>query len=206
MNCATCGERGEGRRKPCQGAEPPGTVDASGPALRVVHGRRLVVRAAMALLLGVASCQHAFAPARADAPPPMRRDFRGQWAGGGSPCRSPDEFLLVYDRRTVWLPFRGSNEPDRECRIVSVSGRFPEWRLRLSCQHPDPTYRLPGRFTVHQTLRMSANRFEMTVRTEPVLGQPARIDETRYCRSPDDGPPPLRCVDPATLTTIPCEP
>ncbi|KAF0136565.1 MAG: hypothetical protein FD152_977 [Xanthobacteraceae bacterium] len=181
-------------------------IDAELPLSRTRRERGPMTFAAQALLLGAILCFRTPLSAHADAPPPARRDFRGQWAGSGSPCRSPDEFLLVYDRRTVWLPFRGSNEPARECRIVSASGRFPEWRLRLSCQHPDPTYRLPGRFTVHQTLRMSANRFEMTVRTEPVLGQPARIDETRYCRGPDDGPPPLRCIDPVSLTTIPCEP
>jgi hypothetical protein len=128
----------------------------------------------------------------ADAHPPGRKDFRGVWAGsaGGAVCRSPDEYLLVYERRTARFPYRGSLEPDRECRILSVMGRWPEVRLRMSCQHPDPTYRLKQRFDVRQTLRSSPDGSRMVIETEPALGQPAHREEAYYCREPGAGPPP----------------
>lgn len=136
----------------------------------------------------------------------MRKDFRGIWAGDGSVCRAPDEFLLIYERRTTYYPYRSSLQPDRECRILSVSGKYPEWRLRLSCRHPDPKYRLPKPFEVRQTLRMLDGGRRMIVDTEPVLGQPALTEDTFFCRMPGDPMPKMICFSAEKGHSVPCEP
>ncbi len=182
------------------------TIDAGSAMTGHMQKAGAIMPAALALFLGAILGTASAGPARGDEPPPARRDFRGVWAGNGSVCRTPDEFLLVYDRRTVRLPYRSSLQPDRECRIVSVKGRHPEWELLLSCQYPDPRYRLPRRFAVRQKLKMSADRFEMIVETQAVLGQPASVEDTFYCRETNVGPPQLICFDPVSNTTMPCPP
>jgi hypothetical protein len=125
---------------------------------------------------------------------PPQKDFQGVWAGDGVPCRSPDEFMLIYDKREARFPFRGTLEPDRVCRILSVGSERPFWILRLSCTHPDPVYRLARPFVLHQKLRVSDDGARMTVETGPALGQPARREEAIYCRKPGENPPPLQCM------------
>lgn len=144
-------------------------------------------------------------PLSAKEAPPFRGDFRGTWAGDAH-CRWADVFMFVYDRTSVSLPERSSGEPVLECRIRHVSGKRPEWKLRLSCE----TWHRPElkgkRFEVRQILKLSANGLEMVVETEPFLGFPARRDETRYCRRAEDPPPPLMCFDEKKRHTVPCEP
>lgn len=159
---------------------------------------RLNVSAIMVLAL--------LAPLAADEPPPFRRnDFRGTWASDAH-CRWSEVFMLVYDRKTVNLPERSSGEPSLDCRIVTVAGKRPEWKLRLSCQTWDRPEQKGKRFELRQTLTMSANGFEMMVETEPYLGYPARREEARYCRGANDPPPPLICFDNKKGHTHPCEP
>jgi hypothetical protein len=126
----------------------------------------------------------------------MLPDFRGVWAGEGTHCRWPDEFMLIYGRDQAEFPFRSALEPDRRCRILSVQRGQRTWRLRLSCDHPDPAYRLPKPFEVHQVLRPSAQGDRITVETSAALGQPARVEQAFYCREMDEGPPTLRCMTP----------
>jgi hypothetical protein len=122
-------------------------------------------------------------------------DFRGVWASNGAHCKWPDEFMLIYEKGTASFPFRGTFEPDRRCRILSVLHAGMTWTLGLSCTHPDPDYRLPEPFTVTQTLRMSGDGQRMTVETAPVLGQPARMEDAVYCRDAGENQPPLQCMD-----------
>ncbi len=114
--------------------------------------------------------------------------------------------MLVYDHTSASLPERSSGEPPLQCRIVSVSGQRPQWKLRLSCQtwhRPELKDRL---IEVRQTLTQPRFPYEMIVETEPFLGYPARREEARYCRAADAPPPPLICFDPVKRETYPCEP
>lgn len=113
--------------------------------------------------------------------------------------------MLIYERKTARFPYRSALEPDRACRVLGVTGSGPEWKLRLSCRHPDPRYRLPKRFAVRQTLRMSPDGLRMTVETEPALGQPARREDAFFCRLPGEEPP-LPCFDREKGHSSPCEP
>lgn len=160
---------------------------------------------AVAALAGLFFGQ-AVLPSMADTMPVVRRDFRGVWAVDGSGCRTPNEHMLIYERRVTTSPYRGSLEPGRRCRILSVAGAWPEWALRLSCVHTDPAYQLPEPFEVRQTLRMSAAGYEMVVETSPVLGLPAQIEDAFYCRGVRDPEPMLRCLSRETGRTVPCEP
>lgn len=144
-------------------------------------------------------------PLSADEPPPHRKDFRGTWASDAH-CRWSDIFMLVYDRKAVGLPERSAREPSLDCRILNVSGKRPEWKLRLSCQTWDRPELKGKRFEVRQTLKLSANGFEMLVETEPYLGNPARREKARYCRGANDPPPPLICFDAEKGHSYPCEP
>jgi hypothetical protein len=159
------------------------------------------VAALAALVFG-----QAVLPSMAETMPVVRRDFRGVWAVDGSGCRVPNEHMLIYERRVATFPHRGSLEPGRRCRILSVAGAWPEWALRLSCVHTDPAYQLPAPFEVRQTLRMSAASDDMVVETSPVLGQPARIEDAFHCRRVRDPEPMLRCLSRETGRTVPCEP
>lgn len=144
-------------------------------------------------------------PLAADARPNHRKDFRGTWASDAH-CRWSDIFMLVYDRKSVSLPARSSGEPSLDCNILGISGKRPEWKLQLSCQTWDRPELKGKRFEIRQTLKMSANGYEMVVETEPYLGNPARREEARYCRGADDPPPPLICFDEKKGHSYPCEP
>jgi hypothetical protein len=144
-------------------------------------------------------------PLAVDARPYHRKDFRGTWASDAH-CRWSDVFMLVYDRKSVSLPARSSGEPSLDCNILSISGKRPEWKLQLSCQTWDRPEMKGKRFEIRQTLKMSANGYEMIVETEPYLGHPARREEARYCRGADDPPPPLICFDAGKGHSYPCEP
>jgi len=164
-------------------------------------GRHITKVLALALtLLGGASVQ-----GWTDEPPPLRKDFRGTWAGDAH-CRWSDIFMLVYDRRTVSLPHRNAQEPGLDCRILSVHGKRPEWKLKLSCRTWESPSPLTKRFELRQTLTLSNNGFEMVVETEPFWGNPARREEVRYCRGANDPPPPLMCFDNEKGHTVPCDP
>jgi hypothetical protein len=156
-------------------------------------------------LLGAMACLALLTPVRADGPPPWRKDFRGTWADDAH-CRWSEIFMLVYDRRTASFPERSSGEPSLPCDILSVRGKRPEWRLRLSCRSWGPPVLYKKRFEVRQTLTLSASGFEMVVVTEPFLGHPARREETRYCRGANEPQPPLICFDNEKGHTVPCEP
>lgn len=144
-------------------------------------------------------------PLAADEPPDRRKDFRGTWASDAH-CRWPDAFMLVYDRKTVSLPEGSGGEPSLNCRIVTVTGKSPEWKLRLSCQTWDKPELKGKRIEVWQALTLSSNGFEMIVETKPYLGHPARREEARYCRGANDPPPPLICYDDKKGQVYPCEP
>ncbi len=144
-------------------------------------------------------------PVAADGSPRHREGFRGAWASDAH-CRWPDIFMFVYDRRTVDLPEGSLAESSLGCRIISVSGRRPEWRLRLSCQMRYRPEFAKRRFEVRQVLKQSANDYEMVVETEPFLHYPARRHETRYCRGVNDPQPPLICFDSEKGHSYPCEP
>lgn len=172
-------------------------VPFQAPSTRA-SGARLTVSAITLLAL--------LTPLAADEPPPFRRkDFRGTWASDAH-CRWSEVFMLVYDHKTVSLPERSSAEPSLDCRILNVSGKRPEWKLRLSCQTWDRAELKGKRFEVRQTLKLSANGFEMIVETEPYLGNLARREEARYCRGANDPPPPLICFDEKKGGVYPCEP
>ncbi len=144
-------------------------------------------------------------PVAADGLPRHRDGFRGAWASDAH-CRWPDIFMFVYDRKTVDMPEGSLTESSLDCRIVGVSGRRPEWKLRLSCQmryRPEFGNR---RFEVRQVLKLSPNGHEMVVETEPFLHYPARRHETRYCRGVNDPQPPLICFDAEKGHSYPCEP
>ena len=157
------------------------------------------------LAVGVAAFFALLTPLAADEPTLLRKGFRGTWASDAH-CRWSEIFMLVYDRKTVSLPERSSGEPSLDCRILSVSGKRPEWKLRLSCQTWDRPELKGKRFEVRQTLKLSANGFGMIVETGPFLGNPARREEARYCRGANDPPPPLICFDNKKGHTVPCEP
>ncbi|MCU0883601.1 MAG: hypothetical protein MUC44_01425 [Beijerinckiaceae bacterium] len=162
-----------------------------------VPSGRLLLLSAMAFLA-------LLTPLSADGPPPTRGDFRGTWAGAAH-CRWSEIFMLVYDRKTVNLPERDAREPSLHCRILSVTGKRPVWKLRLSCQTWDRPEMKGKRFEVRQKLTLAANDFEMIVETEPYLGNPAQREEVRYCRGANDPQPPLICLDPKK-GPYPCEP
>lgn len=145
-------------------------------------------------------------PASADEFHPMRASYRGVWAGNGTPCRSPDEFMWIYAPRSATFPFHSSNEPGRACRVIEARGRRPAWKLRLSCQHPDPHHALPRPFDVRQTLRLHDHGMGLVVETEAVLGQPARKDDLFFCRNLGESEPMLRCFNEKTGGITPCEP
>lgn len=140
----------------------------------------------------------------ADAPPLDWNDFRGAWVGDAGHCRWPDDFLLIYDRRSAYSPHRSAEEPYRRCRILSVRGKHPEWKLRMSCENADPQYHRP-RYEVRQTLRIFGDGPRMIIETEPGPGVPARTEEAFYCRKADAGPPPLICFSAEMGRTVPCE-
>lgn len=165
-----------------------------------------VLRSCLAWSLGAVVILWLLSPLAADEPPLHRRkDFRGTWASDAH-CRWSDIFMLVYDRKSVGLPERSSGEPSLDCRILSVSGKRPIWKLRLSCQTWDAPEKRGKRFELRQTLTMATNGFEMVVETEPYLGNPARREEARYCRGANDPPPPLICFDEKKGHSYPCEP
>lgn len=146
----------------------------------------------MTLLAGVA---YAAAPVFARPAHKPLQTFRGQWAAGGAHCKWPEEFLVVFDRDTVRFPYRSVREPDRVCRILSVRSERPYWKLRLSCNHSDPEYRVAIPFETGLTLRVSDGGYQMTLEFEPALGQPARTEQLRHCRPPGENPPALQCMD-----------
>lgn len=121
--------------------------------------------------------------------------FRGQWAGGGAHCKWPEEFLYVFDGGSVRTPFQSDQEPDRSCRVLSVKADRPFWKLRLSCNHSDPKYRLPKPFETGITLRVSDDRYRMTMDLETAFGQPARTKSLRFCREVGEDPPPMTCLN-----------
>ncbi len=144
-------------------------------------------------------------PLAADGPPRHRDGFRGAWASDAH-CRWPDIFMFVYDRTSVDMPEGRLAESSLNCRILSVSGRRPEWKLRLSCQMRHRPEFGKRRFEVRQVLKQSAYGDEMVVETEPFLHYPARRHETRYCRGVEDPQPPLICFDAEKGHSYPCEP
>ncbi len=144
-------------------------------------------------------------PVAADGSPRHREGFRGAWASDAH-CRWPDIFMFVYDRTSVDLPHGSLTAPALSCRIVRVSGRRPEWRLRLSCQNFERPELANKRFEVRQLLKLSADGDEMLIETEPFLHYPARREETRYCRGANDPQPPLICFDAEKGHSYPCEP
>lgn len=176
-----------------------GLTDNSKP--RLAPGRLAGKR----LLLGAMALSAFLTPLEADEPPPLRKDFRGTWAGEAH-CRWSEDFMLVYDRTTVDLPDRNAKEPGLYCRILQVSGKRPEWKLRLSCKSRDSQAPNRKRFVLHQTLKMAPNGFEMVVETEPYLGLPARREEVRFCRGANEPQPPLICFDNDKGHTVPCVP
>ncbi len=89
-------------------------------------------------------------PVAADGSPRHREGFRGAWASDAH-CRWPDIFMFVYDRTSVDLPHGSLTAPALSCRIVRVSGRRPEWRLRLSCQNFERPELANKRFEVRQS-------------------------------------------------------
>jgi hypothetical protein len=145
-------------------------------------------------------------PASADEFNSWRGSYRGVWAGSGTHCRSPDEFMWIYAPRKATFPHHGSSEPGRSCKVVEASGRRPVWKLRFSCQHPDPQYALPRPFDVRQTLRLDDRGMGLVVETEAVLGQPARKDDLFFCRAVSEPEPMLRCFNEKTGGITPCEP
>jgi hypothetical protein len=177
-------------------------ADTPGESLRRWRHR---YRIAVCWLTLIGATMAALTPLLADEPPPHRKDFRGTWASDAH-CRWSDIFMLVYERKAVGLPERSSGEPSLDCRILSVSGKRPTWKLRLSCQTWDKAALKGKRFEVRQTLTLSASGFEMLVETEPYLGHPARREETRYCRAANEPPPPLICFDAEKGHSYPCEP
>lgn len=153
--------------------------------------RRSFVR----LILAAVAMQICVAAAGARPHVPPQQDYRGQWAGDGAHCKWPEEFLLVLDRAEIRIPYRSRLEPDRVCRILSVRSERPYWKLRLSCNHSDPDYRLPKPFETSLTARVSDDGYKMTLEIEPAFDQPARTEQLRYCRPPGENPPPLQCMD-----------
>ncbi len=166
------------------------------------NDRRTRARLWSVTVLLLLSC---VAPASADGELSYRQGFYGTWASNAH-CRWSEVFMLVYDRTSASLPARSSGEPSLLCSIMSVSGRRPQWKLRLSCQTWDRPELTNRRIEVRQTLTQSHLRYEMVVETEPFLTYPARREETRYCRAAGAPPPPLICFDPEKGGTYPCEP
>lgn len=128
-------------------------------------------------------------PAANSAPGRQRPTMSGLWAANGTPCRSPEEFLWLYHGRVARFPHVGADEPARACRVMERRGRYPEWHLRLSCQHPEAAFALPAPFEVRQVLRQHAGGQRMTAEVEPVLGLPARTYDLLFCRNTGDPEP-----------------
>ncbi|MDP2800715.1 MAG: hypothetical protein Q8O26_02420 [Phreatobacter sp.] len=160
----------------------------------------------LATLAGIALLMPLHGPVRADGPALEPRDFRGVWVGDTGHCRWANDFNIVYGRRSAEFPRREGTEPSHFCRIMSVEGRRPLWKLRLACRHFDPEHRAPRMFEVRQTIRMMDDGYRMMIEREPVLGQPARTEEVFYCRRPSDPEPVLMCFSREKGHTVPCEP
>lgn len=157
--------------------------------------------AAAALLLALGP------PALADAPPPRPAwldDFRGAWANQ-SPCRSPNDFMWIYDRRTASFPHTSDLEHARECRILSTRGRAPSFEVTLSCNYLWSERRLPRRFTVTHRLTLIDGGWSMRAEVPASGGEVARDVELFRCRGARDPEPMLRCLSP-DARTVPCEP
>ncbi len=110
-------------------------------------------------------------PVAADGSPRHREGFRGAWASDAH-CRWPDIFMFVYDRRTVDMPEGSLAESSLGCRIISVSGRRPEWRLRLSCQMRYRPEFAKRRFEVRQVLKQSPTTTRWSSRPSPFSTTP----------------------------------
>lgn len=149
---------------------------------------------------------HLSGPTHADGPSRERRDFRGVWVGDDGHCRWANDFNLVYDRKTAAFPLRGSGSPSLHCRILSVTGQQPVWKLRLACRHWDPGHLTPKPFEVRQTIRMIDDGLKMLIETEPFRSEPARTELAFYCRRPSDPEPVLMCFSEKKGHTVPCEP
>lgn len=76
------------------------------------------------------------ATVRADAPPMMLTPagLIGVWAGERMSCAAPRSRLHVFRRERTFHPRIFDDVPAHACKVLSVRGRTPEYRLHLRCR------------------------------------------------------------------------
>lgn len=132
-------------------------------------------------------------PLLADGDAQVRRTYSGVWAGKRMPCTAPDDRLHVYSKSRTSHPAVFDDYPGYACAVQSMSGRWPQWTLRLICRSHQIN-QPPVMLRTTQTLTLTDGGRWLRMKMVSDRGDELWSDDMIWCRSlrpknPKRGPP-----------------